>query len=204
MKPFQPRCPGAQIERKWPAAQNYFRFSQEAITFLVGPRAHGAWRQVPRRGKGRPSLANFAVIPAPGVGQLNRGIDCLNLRSIFGTDALNTQHVGPLHGYSPDRWRALFCASAGPSRYTGPAFRFGPGGSNLPASARYRRQPGSSQARPAPPAPGVSTFNARGDGVEQAHVAGWPSRGRSGQGGVIAGGDGDGFQARGKDPVDMV
>src|SRR5450755_3249928 len=38
-------------------------------------------------------------------------------------------------------------------------------------------QPGSSQARPAPPAPGVSTFNARGDGVEQAHVAGWPSRG---------------------------
>src|SRR5450755_1058534 len=35
----------------------------------------------------------------------------------------------------------------------------------------------SSQARPAPPAPGVSTFNARGDDVEQAHVAGWPSRG---------------------------
>jgi hypothetical protein len=154
------------------------------------------------RGEGRPSLANFAVIPAPGVGQLDRRIDCLNLRSILGTDALNTQYAGPLHGYSPDRWRALFCGSAGPSRYTGPAFRFGPGGSNLPASARYRRQPGSSQARPAPPAPGVSTFNARGDGVEQAHVAGWPSRGRPGQGGVVAGGNG--FQARGKDPVDLV
>jgi hypothetical protein len=75
----------AQIERKWPAAQDYFRFSQEAIAFLVGPRARGAWRQVPCRGEGRPSLANFAVIPAPGVGQLDRRIDCLNLRSIFGT-----------------------------------------------------------------------------------------------------------------------
>jgi hypothetical protein len=109
MKPFQPRCPDAQIERKWPAAQDYFRFCQEAIAFLLGPRARSAWRQVTRRGEGWPSLAYFAVIPAPGVGQLDRRIDGLNLRSIFGTDALNTQHVGPLHGYSPDRWGALFC-----------------------------------------------------------------------------------------------
>jgi len=53
-------------------------------------------------GEGRPSLANFAVIPAPGVGQLDRRIDCLNLRSILGADALNTQDVGPLHGYCPE------------------------------------------------------------------------------------------------------
>jgi hypothetical protein len=32
---------------------------------------------------------------------LDRRIDGLNLRSIFGTDALNTQDVGPLHGYRP-------------------------------------------------------------------------------------------------------
>ncbi len=135
MKPFQPRCPGAQIERKWPAAQDYFRFAQEAIAFLVGCRARGAWRQVPCRGEGRPSLANFAVIPAPGVDQLDRRIDCLNLRSILGADALNTQDVGPLHGYCPEpfagnrqiivrrrhigyqqagrrRWGALFCGAA--------------------------------------------------------------------------------------------
>ena len=133
------------------------------------PVAPGA--QVAGRGVGGPGLADFAVEPAPGVGQSDRRIDRFDLRSVLGADALNTQHVGPLHGYSPDRWRALFCASAGPSRYTGPEFRFGPGGSNLPASARYRRQPGSSQARPAPPAPVVSTFNARGDGVEQAHAS---------------------------------
>jgi hypothetical protein len=29
-------------------------------------------------------------------------IDCLNLRSIFGADALNTQDVDPLHGRLPE------------------------------------------------------------------------------------------------------
>jgi hypothetical protein len=80
----------------------YFRFGKEAIAWLVGPRARGAWRQVPRRGEGRPSFANFAVIPAPRVDQFDRRIDGLNLRSIFGTDALNTQDVGTLHVYSPE------------------------------------------------------------------------------------------------------
>jgi hypothetical protein len=48
------------------------------------------------------------------------------------------------------------------------------GGGNLPASARYRRQPLN---RFVSGKTGAATFNARGDGVEQAHVAGWPSRG---------------------------
>src|SRR4249920_336413 len=143
MKPFQPRCPSAQIERKWPATKDYFSFGEEAITFLAGPRAGGAWCQVACRGEGRPRFANFPVIPAPGVDQFDRRIDCLNLRSIFGTDALNTQHVGPLHGYSPDRWGALFCGSAGPSRYTGPAIRFGSGGRDLRASVQPTSQNGA-------------------------------------------------------------
>src|SRR5271169_3169031 len=98
MKPFQPRCPGAQIERKWPATKDYFSFGEEAIAFLAGPRAGGAWCQVACRGEGRPRFANFAVIPAPGVGQFDRRIDRLDLRSIFGADALNTQDLDPLHG----------------------------------------------------------------------------------------------------------
>src|SRR6202140_576184 len=101
MKPFQPRCPSPQIERKWPATKDYFSFGEEAIAFLAGPRAGGAWCQVACRGEGRPRFANFAVIPAPGVGQFDRLINCLNLRSIFGADALNTQDVDPLHGHLP-------------------------------------------------------------------------------------------------------
>src|SRR5258707_1198263 len=84
MKPFQPWCPSAQIERKWPATKDYFSSGEEAIAFLAGPRARGAWCQVARRGEGRPRFANFPVIPAPGVGQFDRPIDCLNLRSFFG------------------------------------------------------------------------------------------------------------------------
>src|SRR5215469_7050754 len=102
MKPFQPRCPSAQIERKWPATKDYFSFGEEAIAFLAGPRSRGAWCQVACRGEGRPRFANFPVIPAPGVGQFDRRIDCLNLRSIFGADVLNTQDVDPLHGRFPE------------------------------------------------------------------------------------------------------
>ena len=102
MKPFQPRRPGAQIERKWPAAKDHFSFGEEAVAFLAGPRAGGAWCQVACRGEGRPRFANFPVIPAPGVGQFDRRIDRLNLRSIFGADALNTQDVDPLHGHLPN------------------------------------------------------------------------------------------------------
>ena len=102
MKPFQPRCSSAQIERKWPATKDYFSFGEEAIAFPAGPRARCAWHQVACRGEGRPRFSNFPVIPAPGVGQFDRRIDCLNLRSIFGADALNTQDVDPLHGRFPE------------------------------------------------------------------------------------------------------
>src|SRR5580704_1855584 len=102
MKPFQPRCSSAQIERKWPATKDYFSFSEEAIAFPAGPRARCAWHQVACRGEGRPRFSNFPVIPASGVGQFDRRIDGLNLRSIFGADALNTQDVDPLHGRLPE------------------------------------------------------------------------------------------------------
>src|SRR5260370_13216139 len=102
MKPFQPRCPGAQIERKWPATKDYFSFGKETIAFLAGSRACGAWRQVACRGEGRPCFANFAVIPAPSVGQLDRRIDRLNLRSILGPPALNIQDAEALHALLPE------------------------------------------------------------------------------------------------------
>src|SRR5260221_7292920 len=102
MKPFQPRCPSAQIERKWPATKDYVSFGEEAIAVLAGSGTYGAWCQVACRGEGRPCLANFAVIPAPSVSQLDRRIDCLNLRSILGACAMNTQDVDPLHGRLPE------------------------------------------------------------------------------------------------------
>src|ERR1700694_2299762 len=102
MKPFQPRCPSAQIERKCQAPKDYFSFGEETIAFLAGSRACGAWCQVACRGEGRPCLANFAVIPAPSGGQLDRRIDCLNLRSILGADALNIQDADALHERLPE------------------------------------------------------------------------------------------------------
>src|SRR5271167_4922199 len=83
------------------ATNDYFSFGEEAIAFLAGSRARGAWCQVACRGEGRPCFANFAVIPAASVGQLDRRIDCLNLRSILGADALNSQDVDPRHGCLP-------------------------------------------------------------------------------------------------------
>src|SRR6266436_152622 len=50
MKPFQLRCPDAQIERKWPAAKDDFRFGEKTIAFLAGSRPRGAWSQVACRG----------------------------------------------------------------------------------------------------------------------------------------------------------
>src|SRR5271170_2621796 len=112
MKPLQPRCPSAQIERKWPATKDYFSFGEEAIAFLAGSRARGAWCQVACRGEGRPCFANFAVIPAPSVGHLDRRIDCLNLRSILGADALNTQDVDPSHGRLPRTCASSACGGS--------------------------------------------------------------------------------------------
>ena len=64
MKPFELRRPGAQIERKRPAAEDYFRVGKEAIAFLAGSRARGTRRQIARRTEGRPGFAIFAVKPA--------------------------------------------------------------------------------------------------------------------------------------------
>src|SRR6266446_3361159 len=102
MKPFQPRGPSAQIERKRPPTKDYLSFGEETIAFLAGSRANGAWCQVACRCESRPCFANFAVVPAPSVGQLDRRVDCLNLRSILGADALNTQDANPLHGRLPE------------------------------------------------------------------------------------------------------
>src|SRR5262249_29791700 len=98
MKPFQPRCPSAQIERKWPGCEDSFGHGWEAIAFLSGPRSRSVWWQVAGAGEGKPRFANFPVIPAPSVDQFDRRIDCINLRSIFGSDVLNPQDVEPLHG----------------------------------------------------------------------------------------------------------
>src|SRR5262249_18722785 len=70
---------------------------EETIALLTGSRALSVWCQVARRGERRPRFANFAVIPASRVGQLDCGIDCLNLRSMLGADALNTQDVDSSH-----------------------------------------------------------------------------------------------------------
>src|SRR5689334_19722249 len=102
MKPFQPGRPGAQVERKWPAAKDDFSFDEKAIAFLAGARAVGAWREIACHGEGRPGFANFPVIPAPGVSQCDGGIDGLDLRSILGADALNTQDLDLLHGHLPE------------------------------------------------------------------------------------------------------
>jgi hypothetical protein len=54
------------------------------------------------RGKGGPRFANFAIIPTPGVSQLDCRINSLNLRSILCADALNAQHIDSLHGRLPE------------------------------------------------------------------------------------------------------
>src|SRR6266566_1730042 len=97
MKPSQARCSGAQIKRIRPPAKDYFRFGEEPIAFLAGPRTRGAWNQVACTRKRGPGFANFAVIPATGVNQLDRRINCLDLRSIPRADALNTQNADPRH-----------------------------------------------------------------------------------------------------------
>ena len=98
MKPFQSRRPLAQVERKRPAAKDDLGLAEQAIAFLACACAGGARRQIARHGEGRPRLANFAVIPAAGVGQLDHRIDRFNLRAILSADALDGQDVDFLHG----------------------------------------------------------------------------------------------------------
>src|SRR5271166_6907211 len=114
MKPSQARCSGAQIERIRPSAKDDFRFGEEAIALLAGSRTCGARWQVARRRKSGPRFANFPVKPATGVNQLDRLIDCLDLRSVFGAKALNTQNVNSLHRDVPNQSPKgrLLCADA--------------------------------------------------------------------------------------------
>jgi hypothetical protein len=72
------------------------------MSVLAAPRACGAWRQVAGRGEGGPRFANFAIIPSPGVSQLDSRINSLNLRSILCADALNAQGIDSLHGRFPN------------------------------------------------------------------------------------------------------
>src|SRR5713101_4159036 len=46
MKPFQPWRPGPQIERKWPAAENYLSFGEKSVAFIAGSRARGAGTEI--------------------------------------------------------------------------------------------------------------------------------------------------------------
>src|ERR1700693_1088861 len=48
MKPFEPRCPGAQIEWRRPAADDYFRLGEEAVA-LLGAALAGRGAVPPRR-----------------------------------------------------------------------------------------------------------------------------------------------------------
>src|SRR5262245_31096089 len=117
----------AQVARKRPATQNYLRFGKEAVALLAAAPTRGARRQVARRSKGRPSLANFPIVPAAGVGQANGRIDGLNLPTFLGADALDAQDVDVTHRrswpvagslrsgiivFGPPRGRALFWLAA--------------------------------------------------------------------------------------------
>src|SRR5262249_29105428 len=101
MKPLQFRRPGAQ-DREWPAAQDDFGFRQKTVALLARSRSGSAWRQVARRCERRPCFANFAVIPASRVGQLDYWINRFNRRSVLGADVLNAEDVDSLHGTLPE------------------------------------------------------------------------------------------------------
>jgi len=46
VKPLQPWCPGAHIQREWPASDDHFRFAEETVAFLSAARSGCARRQV--------------------------------------------------------------------------------------------------------------------------------------------------------------
>src|SRR5437899_1191990 len=100
MKPLESRCPGPQIERKRPAADDYFRLGEEAVALLAAARAGRAWRQVACGGEGGPILANFTVEPASRVDQPDGRIARLNLGAFVGADPLGSQDVDASHGNS--------------------------------------------------------------------------------------------------------
>ena len=99
MKPFQLWRSRAQIERKRPAAENHLGRGEQAVALFSGAGARGMRRQIARGGKGGPGRPVLAVIPAAGVGQVDRRrIDRLDLCLVSAAEALNAQHVNPSHG----------------------------------------------------------------------------------------------------------
>src|SRR6516162_6696056 len=82
MKPFQPRRPRTQVERKWPAPKDDLCFGEETIAFLAGSRPSGVWPQVARRGESGPSFPVFAVEPTSGINQPDGWIEALDLVAI--------------------------------------------------------------------------------------------------------------------------
>src|ERR1700730_1426925 len=97
VKPFQSWRSRAQIERKWPAADNYLCCAKKPVALLRGSHPRRAGRQVARRGELGPGFANLAVEPAAGVDQLNRRVGRLDLGTICGADALGGQNVNRSH-----------------------------------------------------------------------------------------------------------
>src|SRR5215472_15713082 len=97
MKPLQLRRPGAQVERKRPAAENDLGFSEQTIAFFAAPAAVGAGSQIARGGIGRPRLAVFAVEPAARRGQSDRRINRLDFRPLGGCETLDIEDVDASH-----------------------------------------------------------------------------------------------------------
>src|SRR5229473_2009787 len=101
VKPFQPRRPGAQIERKRPAAEDHVGLGEQPVAFLAGPPAGAVRREIAGRRIGGPSLTVFAVEPAAGVGQPDPWIDRLDPRPLRRADALDAQNIDAWHACSP-------------------------------------------------------------------------------------------------------
>ena len=87
VKPFQAGCAGTQVERERPTAKDDIGIREKAVALLAGSPASGVWCEVSFHGKGGPGFAILAIEPASGIGQLNRRIDGLDLRSVFSAEA---------------------------------------------------------------------------------------------------------------------
>src|SRR5688572_10174071 len=91
MKPFQSRCPSAQVEGKRPAGMEDLCLGEKAIALLARSRPSGIPRQVPRRRECRPSFVNFAIEPATGIDEPNGWADSLDPGSLLVADPLNAE-----------------------------------------------------------------------------------------------------------------
>jgi hypothetical protein len=106
VKPFQAGCAGTQVERERPAAEDDVSVGEKAIALLTGSLADGARCEVSFDGEGGPGFAILAIEPASGIGQLDRRIDGLDLRSVFGAEAHEGEDVKVWHRALPGWSRA--------------------------------------------------------------------------------------------------